>query len=63
MFYNVAFSVANYLAYFCKKICCQELSKFAQSGHTVVVVVVDVVVVVVVVVMSCSSRLSFATAT
>ena len=27
--------VIKYSGYFCKKICCQELSKIAQSGHTV----------------------------
>ena len=24
-----------FLGYFCKQICCQELSKIAQFGHTV----------------------------
>ena len=26
--------VANHLGFFCKKFCCQELLKIAQSGHT-----------------------------
>ena len=32
--YTVAFKVLKYLGYFCSKICSQELSKIAQSGHT-----------------------------
>ena len=32
--FNIAQRVSKYLRYFCKKICCQELSKMAQSGHT-----------------------------
>ena len=35
MFFKIAQKVAKYLSYFCKKICSQELSKIAESGHTV----------------------------
>ena len=30
----IAQKVGKYLGYFCKKICCQDRSKVAQSGHT-----------------------------
>ena len=34
MFFKIVHKVTKYLDYFCKKICCNELSKIAQSGHT-----------------------------
>ena len=34
-FFTFACNVAKYLGYFCKELCSQELSKIAQSGHTV----------------------------
>ena len=37
MCFRVALKVTIYLGYFCKKIWCQEHSKFAQSGRTLVV--------------------------
>ena len=33
-FFNMVQIVANHLSFFCKKFCCQELLKIAQSGHT-----------------------------
>ena len=35
MFFKIAPRVGKHLGYFCKKISCQNLSKIAQSGHTV----------------------------
>ena len=32
--FKITWKVSNYFGYFCKKICRQELSKIAQSGHT-----------------------------
>ena len=32
--FKIAQKVFSVLGYFCKQICCQELSKIAQSGHT-----------------------------
>ena len=32
--FKIATKVTKYLGYFCKKYCCQELSKVAQSGRT-----------------------------
>ena len=34
MLFPVALKIAKYLGYFCHKICSQELSDIAQSGHT-----------------------------
>ena len=34
MFIKIAQNVNLYLGHFCTKICCQELTKIAQSGHT-----------------------------
>ena len=34
MLFNTAQEVTKYLEYYWKQICCQELSKIAQSGHT-----------------------------
>ena len=33
LLFNIAQKVTKHLEYFCKQICCQELEKFAQSGH------------------------------
>ena len=33
VFFNAAQKVLKYLGYFCKQLCCQELSISAQSGH------------------------------
>ena len=33
-FLKIASKVAKYLGHFCNKICCQDLSKIAQSWHT-----------------------------
>ena len=40
MFFILAQKVTKYLGKFCKEICCKEISKLAQSGHTVVVYLV-----------------------
>ena len=34
MLFATAQIVTNHLSYFCNKICCQEIPKIAQSGHT-----------------------------
>ena len=34
MYFKTSQKVIYYLGYFWEKICCQELSKIAQSGHT-----------------------------
>ena len=34
MYFKASQKVIYYLGYFWEKICCQELSKIAQSGHT-----------------------------
>ena len=34
MFFKVALKVYKIIGLLCKKICTQELSKIAQSGHT-----------------------------
>ena len=34
-FITIAKNVNKYLGYFCKELCSQELSKIAQTGHTV----------------------------
>ena len=34
-FFTTTYNVANYLGYFCKELCSQELSKITQSGHAV----------------------------
>ena len=34
MLFTTAQKVTKHLGYFCYKICCQEFSKIAQSGHT-----------------------------
>ena len=35
IFFKIAQKSTIFLGYFCKQICCRELSKIAQSGHTV----------------------------
>ena len=32
LFFKIAQSVTQYLCYFCKKMCTQDVSKIAQSG-------------------------------
>ena len=34
MVFTTAQKVTKHLGYFCNKICCQEIPKIAQSGHT-----------------------------
>ena len=34
MGFTNALTVVKYLDYSCNKICCQQISKIAQSGHT-----------------------------
>ena len=36
-FQNSPQKITKYFGYFCAKICCQELSKMAHSGHTALI--------------------------